>query len=498
MNVANLLTEAAHERPEHPAFLFEGRAVTYQELERLTNQFANFLGQRGVRQSDVIAIFLESGPELIIAYVGALKAGVVPNVVNASLKPEEVRLVVSDSRALLLLTDPTRWQSLEAVRDGMGTEHTLLTGDVAEDAELPTLDAALAEASSHFEALDLAPEALASLLYTSGTTGFAKGVMLSHRNIIDNAINFAQVHYTADDRLLIAAPLFHSWGLINGLLSSFVVRATAIVPRRYRTEPTLDLIEETRPTIMLGVPTMINYMSKSPSSSRRDLGSLRLILCAAAPMPLELIESMKRLWNVGYAESYGLTETSPVITTTPHTEMRPGSCGRAMGDTVLKVVDAEGQPVPPGSVGELWARGTAIAAGYFGKPEITAEVFTTDGWFKTGDIVKIDEDGYVFIVDRVKDMINVGGEKVYPRDVEEVLHRHPAVADAVVVGVPDPNLGEVVKAYVALKPDHTWTPEGVVDYLRPEVASFKLPRSVEFVAEVPRSVSGKALRRLLR
>lgn len=510
MNIASLLTAAAHDRPDHPAFEFEGRVVTYRELEHLTGKFANLLGHRGIRAGDVIAIFLESGPELIIAYVGALKAGVVPNVVNASLKPEEVRLVVSDSKALLLLTDPQRWQALELVREGLGTcRPTLLTsGEVdlgtnrditlAGNPGLESFDMALDEASSEFETCELEPDALASLLYTSGTTGFAKGVMLSHRNIIDNAQNFASVHYAAEDRLLIAAPLFHSWGLINGLLGSFAVKATSIVLRRYRTEPTLDLIEDTHPTIMLGVPTMINYMSKSPSYPQRDLSSLRLVLCAAAPMPLELIETLRRLWKVDYAESYGLTETSPVITTTPHTEMRPGSCGRAMGDTELKVADAEGNPLPSGSVGELWARGTAISAGYFGNPRITAEVFTADGWFKTGDIVKIDDDGYVFIVDRVKDMINVGGEKVYPRDVEEVLHRHPAVADAVVVGIPDPNLSEVVKAYVALKPDHSWTPEGVVDYLRPELASFKLPRCVEFVAEVPRSVSGKALRRLLR
>jgi long-chain acyl-CoA synthetase len=498
MNIATLMTEAARERPGHPALLFEGRTISYAELERLTGQFANLLDQRELQPGDVIAIYLESGPELIIAYLGALRAGIVPNVVNASLKPDEVRLVVSDSRAVLLLTDPIRWQSLDAVRDRIGTRQTLLTGEAATDSGAESFDAASADASSRFETLDLEPGALASLLYTSGTTDFAKGVMLSHRNIIDNAENFAKVHYTADDRLLIAAPLFHCWGLINGVLGIFAVRGTAIIMRRYRTESTLKLIEEARPTILLGVPTMINYMSKSPSLSQRDLSSLRVVLCAAAPMPIELITTMRRLWNVGYAESYGLTETSPVITTTPHHEMRPGSCGRAMGDTTLKVMDAEGHPVPPGSVGELWARGTAISAGYFGKPERTAEVFTADGWFKTGDVVKIDEEGYVFIVDRVKDMINVGGEKVYPRDVEEVLHRHPAVADAVVIGIPDPNLGEVVKAYIALKPDHAWTPEGVVDYLMPELASYKLPRSVEFVEEVPRSVSGKALRRLLR
>ena len=176
---------------------------------------------------------------------------------------------------------------------------------------------------------------------------------------------------------------------------------------------------------------------------------------------------LRRDWRVGYAESYGLTETSPVITTTTPAAMRPGSCGRAMGDTELKVVDAEGNALPAGEVGELWARGTAISAGYYRQPEATAAVFTPDGWFKTGDLVRIDDEGYVYIVDRAKDMINVGGEKVYPRDVEELLHRHPAVADAVVVGVPDPDLGEVVKAYVALNPGHVLTADEVIAYLRP-------------------------------
>jgi acyl-CoA synthetase (AMP-forming)/AMP-acid ligase II len=322
--------------------------------------------------------------------------------------------------------------------------------------------------------------------------------MLTHRNILDNAARFARIHYGPDDRLLVAAPLFHCWGLINGVLGIFAARGTAIAVRRFRTEPVLDLIERARPTLFLGVATMINYMSRSPGIAGRDRSSLRAVLCAAAPMPLELIEVLRRDWNVGYAESYGLTETSPVITTTTPAAMRPGSCGRAMGDTELKVVDAEGTTLPAGSVGELWARGTAISAGYYRQPEATAAVFTADGWFKTGDLARIDEEGYVWIVDRAKDMINVGGEKVYPRDVEELLHRHPAVADAVVVGVPDADLGEVVKAVVALNPGQAWTADELVAYLRPSLARFKLPRAVEFVDAVPRSPSGKALRRLLR
>jgi acyl-CoA synthetase (AMP-forming)/AMP-acid ligase II len=322
--------------------------------------------------------------------------------------------------------------------------------------------------------------------------------MLTHRNIVDNATQFARIDYEAHDRLLIAAPLYHCWGLINGVLGILAVGGTAIAIRRFQTEPLLDLMEATGPTQLMAVPTMINYLAKSPTLSGRNLKSLRTVHSAAAPMPLELIDVLRRDWGVGYAESYGLTETSPVITTTAPSAMRPGSCGRAMGDTELKVVDQAGSAVPIGTAGELWARGTAISAGYYRQPEATAKVFLPGGWFRTGDVVCMDEEGYVFIVDRVKDMINVGGEKVYPRELEELLYRHPAVADAAVVGVPDPDRGEVVKAYVALKPGCTCSADDLICFLRSSLASFKLPRSVEFVASVPRSPSGKALRRLLR
>ena len=298
-----------------------------------------------------------------------------------------------------------------------------------------------------------------------------------------------RVHYAADDRLLIAAPLFHCWGLINGVLGISAVGGTAILIRRFQTEPVLDLIESAHPTILMAVPTMVNYLAKSPTIARCNLSSLRVVLGAAAPMPLELIEVLRRDWGVGYAESYGLTETSPVITTTTAREMHPGSCGRAMGDTRLKVADPLGNPLPVGSVGELWAQGTAISAGYYRRPDETARVFTPDGWFRTGDLVRIDEEGYVYIVDRVKDMINVGGEKVYPRNVEEVLHRHPAVVDAVVVGVPDPDFGELVKAYIVLKPGFAWSADEVIAHLKPILASFKLPRLAAIPCRSARSAS---------
>jgi len=498
MNLVRLLIEGANAQPDHPALLFEGEVLSYSELDLQTNRCANLFERLGVSRGTVVALYLESCPELVIAYLGALKLGAVPNVVNASLKPEEVRLVVADSKALIMVTDPSRWESLKPLGHELGTREILVTGKEPSPAGTRPFTNELASEDHRYETIDAEPEDLASLLYTSGTTGSPKGVMLTHRNILDNAVQFSRVHYEKEDRLLIAAPLFHCWGLINGVLGALATQASAIFVRRYRTEPLLDLIEASRPTVLLAVPTMINYMAKSPTIASRDLSSLRTVLCAAAPMPLELIDVLRRDWKIGYAESYGLTETSPVITTTHYSELKPGSCGRAMGDTLLKVASPDGSSVPPGAIGELWAHGTAISAGYYQRPEATQQVFTPDGWFKTGDIVRIDDDGYLFIVDRAKDMINVGGAKVYPRDVEEVLHRHPAVADAVVVGIPDPDRGEVVKAYVVLKPGCSWSSDEVIAFLEPHLADFKVPRSVAFLESIPRSPSGKALRRLLR
>lgn len=497
MNIADLLVDAAGRRPDHPAVIFEDRTYSYSELNRTTNRLAGALRERGIEPGDRVAIFLDSSLELLVTYIGALKAGAVPNVVNGFLKPAEVRHVVNDSEARLLFTDAGRWALLGEVRGELVTEQAIMCGgEGAPDA----LDlAALIEAGAdEFATEQFDPRALANLLYTSGTTGFPKGVMLTHLNVVDNAVQFGRVHFTADDRLLVAAPLFHCWGLINGVLGIFAQGGTAIIVRRFQTEPVLALIEQTRPSILQGVPTMLNYMAKSPSVKERDLSSLRFVLTAAAPMPHELISVLRQEWQVGFAESYGLTETSPVITTTHHIGSRTGSCGRAMGDTVLKVADAEGNALPVGEIGELWAWGTAICPGYFKRPDATAEVFTADGWFKTGDIVRMDAEGYVYLVDRKKDMINVAGEKVYPRDVEELIHRHPAVADAVVVGVPDPLRGEAVKAFIALRPGASLTAEEVVETLKPQLAAYKVPRHVEFVSEVPRSASGKALRRLLR
>lgn len=497
MNLADLLVAAARERPDHPAVVYERRRYTYAELDEYTSRFASAVEDLGAGPGTVVAVDLYSTPELVITYFGALRAGMVANVINAMLKEEEVRYILNDSQAQVLVTDAAHYDALAGLRP----ELKALKHIVVVDGERPgaiRFDSLLKRGRGRYQPRDVEPHTLGNLLYTSGTTGFPKGVMLSHLNLTDNAVNFAGIHYGPDDTVAIGSPLFHCWGLINGVSSTFHARGTAAFLHRFQTDKALDLIESCRATIFHGVPTMYNYMTKSPAARQGVLRSIRFVLSAAASMPVELIETLRRDFGIEYAEAYGLTETSPVITTAPFSSTRIGSCGRAMGDTRLKVVGADGREVPAGEVGELWAHGTAIMLGYLNKPEATRQVLDEDGWFRTGDMVRMDAEGYVYIVDRLKDMINVGGLKVYPREVEEVLYTHPKIADVAVVGVPDPDRGEVPKAIVVPRAGQELEQEEVLDFCRRKMASYKVPRYVELAGDIPRSASGKILRRILK
>ena len=522
-NVSDIVRITARQAGHRRALVFEGQSWTYVQLDAAIDRFAASLSALQLPRPSVVSIFTESVPELIIAYLGTARAGHVTNIVNGTLQGPEVAFILADSNTRVLVTDGARWrllanrhdlpETLERVlvapapgdgpwparwaRPQTETFSSFLNGSGARPRHEELAEALADELDEKLESWTPDPDALSTLMYTSGTTGKPKGVMLSHRNIVDNAARFAAVHYGPDDRLAIGAPLFHCWGLINGALAIFWAGGTALILRRFRTEEALELVRREQATQFLGVAAMYRFMLRAPGS-REALASLKVAHSAAAPTPVELIERLRGDFGIQYAESYGLTETSPVITTAHWSETRPGSCGRAVGDTELKVVSPDGTPAPPGEVGELWARGTAIMLGYWRRPDATRQSITPDGWFKTGDLVRMDEDGYVYIVDRVKDMINVAGEKVYPREVEEVLHAHPDVADAAVVGIPHPDKGEVPKAFVVRKPGAGVSAGDLIAYCRERLARYKVPAEVEFVEEIPRSASGKTLRRQLR
>lgn len=498
MNTGAIFEKWALEQPDKTALVFEDKELSYLQLEEMTNQIANGFMDFGFKKGDVVSIDLPSSPELVLSYLGIMKAGMIANVINVLLKADEIGYIVKDAAAKVIVTHVDNIQTIKQIQGNLPTlQQVLITGTSKANGFL-AFDAWLSKNSKLFKPLDCEEGDVANLLYTSGTTGFPKGVMLTHLNIWDNAENFAKIHYQQNDRLMVAAPLFHCWGLINGVLATLYAGGTVIIEQRFITEKILSDIEIYKPTIFQGVPTMYNYLCKSPDMKKRDISSLRFVLSAAAPMPVELIRTLKEEYGIEYAEAYGLTEVSPVITTAPYPKTRPGSCGYAMGDTQFRVVNERGEDVPLGEPGELWCRGTAVMKGYLNKPQATREVIDSDGWFHTGDIVTMDKDGYIYIVDRTKDMINFGGFKVYPREVEEVLHKHPKIRDAAVVGVKDEVKGELVKAFIVASEGEKLSEEEVSRFCREKIASYKVPRLIEFVDQIPRSASGKTLRRLLR
>ncbi len=356
----------------------------------------------------------------------------------------------------------------------------------------------LAQGSDAFEPDGTKGSDLCHLMYTSGTTGWPKGVMATHLNIWHNATEFGKVHFSQYDTTMVATPIFHCWGLINGTFGTLSRGGTVITVERFYPKQALNAIEDLRPTVFQGVPPMYNLFLKQPDIAHRDISSVVFCLSAATKMPENLIRQIEETLKWRYAEAWGLTESSCVGTTAPYTETRIGSCGRGMDDAQIKVVDDEGRDLPPGEQGELCVKGTCVTQGYLNKPEATTEVFDPEGWFHAGDIAVMDADGYAYIVDRKKDMINVGGEKAFPSEVEDMMLVHPKIKDLVIVGIPDELKGEVPKAFIQLNSGETATLEEIQDFCKPRMAPYKVPVAVEFIDEIPRSAAGKALRRLLR
>jgi long-chain acyl-CoA synthetase len=322
--------------------------------------------------------------------------------------------------------------------------------------------------------------------------------MATHLNVWHNAKQFGKVHFKEQDTIMVATPIFHCWGLVNGTFGMLSQGGTVITVERFFPEKTLGDIERLRPTVFQGVPPMYNLLLKQPNLQERDTSSVVFCLSAATKMPESLIRQVEERLHWRYAEAWGLTEVSCVGTTSAYTETRIGSCGKGMDDAQIKVVDEQGAVLPSGRQGELCVRGTCVTKGYLDKPEATQEVFDAGGWFHSGDIAYMDEDGYAYIVDRKKDMINVGGEKVFPSEVEDMMLAHPKIKDLVIVGIPNDLKGEVPKAFIQLKEGEEATAEEIRSFCKKQMAPYKVPVAVAFVAEVPRSPAGKALRRLLR
>ena len=484
MNVAQLLERSALYHGERTALVAGERRWTYRELDAAVSALAGGFAGLGLVPGDRLGLHLPNWPEFALAYYAAQKCGLVPLSLNVTYKADEIEYIVGDATPTAIITaDPVAGNVPS--RDRMPcVRHLLNAKDLASLRGTPR------------RALDLDRETTAAILYTSATTGRPKGVMLTHANVVSNA--YATVHHlrmTADDRGLCALPMFHCFGQ-NAIMNSLVTAGgTMVMHERFVADAFGDAIAAHRITLFYAVPAI--YILFLAVERPLDFTSVRLYFSAAAILPTDIERRWRERFGLWIQQGYGLTETSPFASYNHDIAFKPGSVGTPIENVEMKIIDAEEREVADGELGEIVIKGPNVMKGYFANAAATAEAIR-DGWFHSGDIGYRDPDGYFFIVDRVKDMINVSGFKVFPREVEEILFRHAAVKEAAVVGTPDPVRGESVKAFVVLAEGGRVTAEELQSLCRTAIADYKVPGRIEFVPSLPKSPQGKILKKELR
>ena len=488
-NLNSVLEQAAADHGERPAVRMDRLVLSYAQLWDAAGRMTSLLSFLGIAPGDRVAVMLPNVPAFPIAFYGALGAGAVVVPMNPLLKSREVAGHLSDSGATVLLAWHTATE--EAAKGAAETGARVI--EVAD----PDFSALLAGFTPVPESVPRADDDDAVILYTSGTTGKAKGAELTHAGLTRNAALTATTLLNAGpgDVVMGCLPLFHSFGLTCALNATITSGATLTLLPRFEPAKALEIIGRDKVTIFEGVPTMYAAMLHDPASAQAESASLRVCVSGGAAMPVEIMRGFEQAFGCMILEGYGLSETSPVASFNhPGKVRKPGSIGTPVEGVEMRVVNDEGAELPVGEIGEIVILGHNVMKGYWGQPEATAAAIT-DGWFRTGDLARVDEDGYFYIVDRKKDLIIRGGYNVYPREVEEVLYEHPAVAEAAVVGIPDEELGEEIGAAVTLKPGANATPAELRAFARERIAPYKYPRRVWLVPGVPKGPTGKILRR---
>lgn len=528
MTLGDMLAESARRYPERTALLFFGKRITYRELDALANQFARAVLRLGTAKGDRVALMLPNVPQMVIAYYGALRAGAIAVPTNPLYHEHELEVQLKDSGATVLVAvdmfypvisralpkTPVKRLVLCGIKDYLPFPLNLLYPIKARiDKQWvpvrrvpPIYDFVSLIAPESGEAPDVrvSAEDTALLQYTGGTTGIPKGAVLTHRNLIVNATQCkAWIHVNHEEQTTILAviPFFHVYGMTTAMNIGILISAELILLPKFHTKEVLHTIEKFRPVIFPGIQAMYLAIGHYPKVGKYDLSSLKIAVSGAGPLMHEVQELFERVTNARIVEGYGLSEASPVTHANPiYGKRKNGTIGLPWPDTEARIVDIEtgARMLPVGEAGELVVRGPQVMKGYWNKPGETAHALR-GGWLHTGDIAKMDEEGYFTIVDRIKDMIKTVGENVYPREVEEVLYTHPKIKEAVVVGLPHEEfLGEKIKAYVVLNDGQRATAEEIIDYCREQLSKFKVPKEVEFRDALPKTLVGKVLRRVLR
>jgi len=488
VNLAQILSDSAERDPEQIAVKLDDFELNYALLDQATMRTAGLLRARGVGVGDRVAIMLPNVPYFPACYFGALRAGAIVVPMNVLLKQREVSFYLRDSGAKVLFVWHGFAAEAEPAAAAAGCDCIKV---VPGEFEQLVFEHDPIEEMSARDASDTAV-----VLYTSGTTGTPKGAELTHANLLSNCRTSHHLFDLGAGAVMLGAlPLFHSFGQTCAMNTTVVVGGLLTLIPRFDPVKALEVIERDRVQMFEGVPTMYGAMLHVPDRERFDTSSLAVCASGGAAMPVELLRGFEAAFGCKILEGYGLSESSPVASFNhPDRERKPGSIGTPIEDVEMKVVDDGGHDLPGGEVGEIVIRGPNVMKGYWNRPDATAETIR-DGWLHTGDMARVDEDGYFFIVDRKKDMIIRGGFNVYPREVEEVLYEHPAVREAAVIGIPDDQYGEEVAAAVVLKEGAEASPEDVSEFVKSRIAAYKYPRRVWFLDELPKGPTGKILKR---
>lgn len=515
LNLAQCIFKAADNHPEKAAFICREGVTTYEALVDQVTRLAGALEQLGVQPGDKVGLLLYNTKAFALAYFALLSIGVAVVPLNTRLTAMELDTILEDAEAKLLISSLEFYDTVTRLQAGCLQGLVLDTELLASESELdPLLDAfPLGCALYRLDELlgrellpqkpvphELPADTLAALIYTSGTTGKPKGVMLSHKNIYaDAAANVQVIEATPEDRFITISPLFHVFGQTNILVSAMLVGATVALVRKFSPKTVLETIERHQVTFMAAVPTMYLMMLTHLREKTFNLSSLRVCHSGAAPMAVETFHEVERYFGAPVQEGYGLSEASSILCSNPMQGSRkPGSVGLPLPGIQIKILLDNGEEAAPGEIGELHAHGDVVMLGYYKRPEETEKSLLRfpDGiWLKTKDLAYKDEDGYIHIVDRTDDLINIGGVKVYPREIEEVFYKHPAVQAIAVTGVPSTLHHEAIKAFVVVKDGHECSREILLEFCRPYLADFKIPKYYEFVDTIPQGATGKILRK---
>jgi long-chain acyl-CoA synthetase len=521
------LDESAEKHPDAVATIFQDKRITYRELKDAVDRFATALQKLGVARGDKVALFLPNIPQFVISYYGALKAGAIVVPISPLYKEREVAHQIHDSGTKTLVVLDVLYPAVEKVEGELGLDRTIVTG--IKD-YMPTLKGVLGSllgkvptykverGEKMHQFMDLikgypaspepveidAKEDLALLQYTGGTTGVPKGAMLTHYNLVSNALmcNAWLKAQEGEEVQINVIPLYHIYGMTVTMNNAIASAGSMVLFPRFNAKEVLTGIQKYKATVFGGVPTLYTALINQPDISSYDLSSIKFCISGASPLPPEIQKKFMELTGGVLVEGYGLTEASPVTHANPldptMETVKIGSIGFAWPDTEAGIMDKEtGELLPFGDIGELVIKGPQVMKGYWNMPEDTADVLK-DGWLYTGDIARMDEEGYFFIVDREKDLIKFRGYSVYPREIEDVLYEHPAVKVAAVVGRPDDVSGEIPKAFLVLEDGAEATEEEMIEFVRERIAPYKRIREVEFRDELPTTMVGKVLKKDLR